>query len=166
MIARLIGTFLALLTTPAVAQDYGPDYDPAVLSGCLASPAGYNNPAVCIGMAASHCMEGEAGQSTVGVGYCFSSEWEDWDARLNAAYAEARANAAAADADMVEFNERLAGSEQALIDQQRAWITWRDLACTYEASRWGGGTGGGPASAQCLMQLTAQQTLFLWDRLQ
>jgi uncharacterized protein YecT (DUF1311 family) len=48
---------------------------------------------------------------------------------------------------------------------QRAWIGYRDAACAYEESQWGGGTGGGPASVDCAMRLTARQALALEARL-
>ena len=48
---------------------------------------------------------------------------------------------------------------------QRAWIAWRDAACLYEVSQWGGGTGGGPAGADCMMRLAGEQALALEDRL-
>ena len=44
---------------------------------------------------------------------------------------------------------------------RRAWIAFRDAACNYEATRWGGGTGAGPAAADCVMKLTARQALHL-----
>jgi uncharacterized protein YecT (DUF1311 family) len=48
---------------------------------------------------------------------------------------------------------------------QRAWIEFRDKACTYEAALWQGGTGQGPAAISCLMEQTARQALSLdvWE---
>ena len=48
---------------------------------------------------------------------------------------------------------------------QRAWIAYRDAACAYEASQWGGGTGAGPAATGCMMTLTGRQALALEERL-
>jgi uncharacterized protein YecT (DUF1311 family) len=48
---------------------------------------------------------------------------------------------------------------------QRAWIGYRDAACDYERAQWGGGSGGGPATAGCLMRLTGEQALALEGRL-
>ena len=48
---------------------------------------------------------------------------------------------------------------------QRAWTAYRDAACAYEVSTWGGATGGGPAGEDCMMRLTARQALVLEDRL-
>ena len=57
------------------------------------------------------------------------------------------------------------GVADALREMQRAWIVFRDKACTYEASLWQGGTGRGPAAINCLMQQTARQALSLdvWE---
>jgi uncharacterized protein YecT (DUF1311 family) len=44
---------------------------------------------------------------------------------------------------------------EALRDMQRAWIAYRDASCDYERAQWGGGTGGGPATAGCLMRTRA-----------
>ena len=48
---------------------------------------------------------------------------------------------------------------------QRAWIGYRDAACAYEASQWGGGTGAGPAAVGCMMTLTGRQALALEEKL-
>ena len=44
---------------------------------------------------------------------------------------------------------------------QRAWIAYRDARCGYEYSLWQGGTGGGPASVACYMEVTGEQALYL-----
>jgi uncharacterized protein YecT (DUF1311 family) len=54
---------------------------------------------------------------------------------------------------------------EALRGMQRAWIVYRDEACDYERAQWAGGTGGGPATAACLMQQTGEQALALEGRL-
>jgi uncharacterized protein YecT (DUF1311 family) len=53
----------------------------------------------------------------------------------------------------------------ALQEMQRAWIAFRDTTCQYEVTQWGGGTGSGPAFADCRMRTTARQALTLEDRL-
>ena len=151
---------LALLAGPALAQEE-PHYDPDVLRTCLAATDWGD----CISVAADACLATDAGSTTLGVGYCYNAAWEDWDKRLNETYAEAVRQARDLDADNAEGPYDLASSEEALRTAQRAWIAFRDAACEYEGTRWSGGTGGGPASAQCLMDLTARQTVFLRDRL-
>lgn len=163
-----LGALMAtVLAVPVAAQDYPEEYDPSVLQGCLDATWFRDGPlSECIGVGAAHCLQSEAGGSNIGIGYCFGAEWQQWDGLLNQTYQTLLAEQAAADADMMEFNEALAVGEETLRDMQRAWIAYRDAACAFEYAQWGGGTGGGPASAQCHMELTARQTLFLMERLQ
>ena len=157
------GGAMLLWAVSASAQDL--DYDPRVLDGCLDGYAGAVDKSICIGMGAAHCIQTEAGSSTVGLGYCFSEEFEQWDARLNRVYQALLVDQVQRDNDIRDFNENLAVAEERLRQMQRAWITYRDAACDWEYAQWGGGTGAGPASAQCMMELTARQTLFLEARL-
>ncbi|AGI67720.1 putative DUF1311 family protein [Octadecabacter antarcticus 307] len=136
MKSPLIATLIALIGygPPAFAQNI--DYEPKIRSSCL-DGTGEADCATCIGQVVDACIQTDAGSSTVGIGMCISSEWQQLDDRLNAAYQ----------------------------DIQRGWIVYRDTACDWEMVQWGGGTGGGPASVACMMRLTAQQTLFLENHL-
>ena len=69
--------------------------------------------------------------------------------------------AKSADEDTAMYQPELPKQAEALRDMQRAWITFRDAACDYERSQWGGGTGGGPATLACLMRMTGEQALLL-----
>ena len=102
-------------------------------------------------------MEGEGGSSTVGMGFCLGAERDWWDDRLNTAYGEVMTRAEAGDAELDSLDAAGPRQAGALRDMQRAWIAFRDAACEYEATRWGGGTGAGPAAAQCALTLTARQ---------
>lgn len=79
---------------------------------------------------------------------CAHLAWEAADAALNEAYAEARAAL------------RLHGEPAAgfLRDAQRAWITFRDLACTAEVQPYAGGTIQSMLYANCLERLTLRRT--------
>jgi len=147
--------------SPSFAQDL--DYDPDILSLCLENAENLTDRTSCIGRGAAECIVGEAGQSTIGLGYCYSAEWEDWDTRLNTTYTSMRSGQAELAEDNAAFNANIPNATDAMRDMQRAWITYRDAACQWEAIQWSGGTGAGPASAQCMMRLTAQQTLFLQE---
>ncbi|WP_308917561.1 lysozyme inhibitor LprI family protein [Jannaschia sp. LMIT008] len=145
---RLAALLIVVATTTATAQDLR--YDPGVTLGCL---AGTTVSERCVGAAARACMdETSGGRTTVGMGGCLDAERRFWDDRLNAAYGPLRA-------------AHRAGGEgpraDALRDMQRAWIAYRDAACTYERMGWLGGTGGDPATAECLMEATARQALVL-----
>ena len=99
------------------------------------------------------------------MGFCYGAEYDYWDARLNAAYGALMAMEKAAEAELGELGSAAPSPAAALRDMQRAWIGYRDAACLYEVSQWGGGTGGGPAGAGCMMQITGEQALALEARL-
>lgn len=154
---------LACLATPALAQDPPEDYDPAVIPTCLQGLA-VQDRAISIGRAAEDCIAGEAGSSNVGIGMCYSAEWRQWDDRLNAAYQTLLDQQADLAADNAAFNTNIPDAVDLMRDMQRNWIVYRDAACEWEYVQWGGGSGAGPASVACMLQLTAQQTLFLEAR--
>ena len=95
------------------------------------------------------------------MGECLDRELTFWDEMLNANYKAQMARAKASDEENKQYNPNLPSQSTALRDMQRAWITYRDAACDYERSQWGGGTGGGPATYACLMELTGLQALRL-----
>jgi uncharacterized protein YecT (DUF1311 family) len=148
---------------PVAAQDDAPSFDPAPTQDCLAIAA---SPSACIGLAADACMSDEVGSSTVGMGFCLGEEWQWWDARLNEVYGDLMAQARAADEENAGFGGPVPPSQaEALRAMQRAWIAYRDAACDFARAQFGGGTGGGPAAAECLMRQTALQTFHLEDQL-
>lgn len=160
---RAILAALALvLPVQAGAQDIS--FSPAATLACLLDAEGVAR-LECVGASASQCMDSPGGSSTVGMGYCLNRELGFWDDRLNAAYGDLRAVERGIAVEMTDIAARVPDTVGALRDMQRAWIGYRDAACIYEYSTWGGGTGGGPAHAACLMDLTARQTLMLEDRL-
>lgn len=148
-------------TAPKVqAQEF--QFSPAATETCFADMAEEQNPNTCIGASALACMEAtDGGWSTVGMSTCLEQERLYWDARLNAAYGNTRRDAKATDAEMAEIGSSVASQADFLRDMQRAWITYRDATCDYERSFWGGGSGGGPATVSCHMNMTAAQALYL-----
>jgi uncharacterized protein YecT (DUF1311 family) len=155
---------LALMGSPVFADDLDDAYDPAVLQTCLDQFPLLRAQASCIGVGAAKCIEGDAGSSTVGYGFCMSAEWEDWDARLNAVYAVLLVQQANLNDALQAYNPVFPDPVAEMKRMQRAWIVYRDAACDWEHLQWSGGTGAGPATAECLLRLTAQQTLFLEQR--
>lgn len=149
---------------PVQAQDYPEDYDPTILPACLAEQPRQRQ-MMCIFAASDACMRTEAGMSTLGVGTCFGAEWQQWDRRLNVAYQALLIQQADVAEDNAAFNENIPNALDLLRKMQREWIVYRDTTCEWEYVQWGGGTGGGPASAACMLRLTALQTLFLEDHL-
>lgn len=148
---------LLLVAAPAAAQDFA--YDPALLTSCLQTNAA--KPDSCIGAASKVCLEGEGGSTTVGTVSCLAAENAQWDALLNTAYEAVLAEAESTDAELKQLGSAADPQAPALREMQRSWIAFRDAACSYEASRWGGGSGAGPAATGCVMQLTARQALRL-----
>lgn len=154
---------LALLPLGAAAQDAAPAFDASIVTGCVAESDPDARPESCIGRAANSCMEQPGGSTTVGMSSCLSQETAVWDGMLNEAYQTLMTSAEEADAEMAQLGSAAEPQAPALREMQRRWIAYRDAACTYERTRWGGGSGAGPASAGCAMNLTARQALWLRD---
>ncbi|RJE79759.1 lysozyme inhibitor LprI family protein [Paracoccus sp. JM45] len=147
------------LSGPAMAQDGMPQFQDDLLATCLTEQG--DTPEACINKAADLCMNAEGGYSTVGMSYCLSQELAQWDRLLNTAYADVMAQSETADARMDDLGSVAPKQAPLLQQMQRNWIAFRDAACSYEGSRWGGGTGAGPAGTQCLLTQTARQYLWL-----
>ena len=147
-----LGIALMLCASPLAAQDL--QYTDRGTEICLADADGFAAEMACVGVSANQCMGG-----------CLDRELQFWDQRLNDNYAAVMVQAKRMDADAIPGPEGSPGVADALREMQRAWIVFRDKACTYEASLWQGGTGRGPAAINCLMQQTARQALSLdvWE---
>lgn len=157
---RRLCAAMILCTGPAMAQDV--TYDAGVTTTCLAGAADTAGKSFCIGRASDLCMaRTPGGGSTVGMVGCYDRELRWWDARLNTVYGQLMAEEKATDAEMKRIGATAPSLSESLRAMQRAWIPYRDAACDYERANWGGGTGGGPATLACLMDLTARQTLRL-----
>ncbi|MNJ69263.1 hypothetical protein D3C77_655930 [compost metagenome] len=76
---------------------------------------------------------------------CAFQDYQRADARLNAAY-----------------KKRVATLDKAQLDRlrtaQRAWITFRDAQCRYEAGVYEGGSMAPLVHSSCLTKLTEQRT--------
>jgi uncharacterized protein YecT (DUF1311 family) len=108
-------------------------------------------PESCIGVVSMSCAGAEGKVSDNGQIACFNRELDVWDARLNDAY---RRVISRADTDV-----RLR-----FIKVQRAWLTWRDASCAQPNVVFQG-TMAGPMQAQCLLDATARQAIWLetWE---
>ena len=118
----------------------------------------------CVGRAAADCMLTPRGDTTVGMVLCLNGEFDYWDARLKAAYAERMASDEANDTEKSELGAVTSSVAENLRLMQRAWTSFRDASCQYEQARWMGGSGGRTAFAACRMQETARQALKLEGR--
>ncbi|TMV57324.1 DUF1311 domain-containing protein [Thioclava sp. BHET1] len=146
MRAAVILTMALMAPLPGMAQA-PTDAVAAQAGACLATGQGK----ACIGRAAKACMGAPEGQTTLGMVDCAMAERGYWDDLLNRAY------------KVVMAREKAAGGTgaQALREMQRAWIAYRDARCGFEASGYDGGTIVGPIVAQCQLQMTAEQALYL-----
>ena len=151
---RAVLIAVSLVAAPAAAQDL--PFSIAATEACLAATPG---DAGCIGASATACIETPDGGSTVGMGSCLIREYEYWEARLAAVEPALIEQAREMDVYLDEIDSVAGRQTPALAKMQTAWRAYRDAYCDYEASRWGGGTGIGPAMAGCLMQLTGVQAL-------
>ncbi len=79
---------------------------------------------------------------------CAALDYEAADAELNAAYAAA-----------MEVARSYDGQQEALLrDAQRAWIAFRDAACSAEASLVEGGSMQPMVGSGCLARVTRERT--------
>ncbi|UWP97434.1 DUF1311 domain-containing protein [Aliiroseovarius crassostreae] len=155
---------LTCVGAPALAQDITYSFDATL--NCLAEKGGEGEAHQCFGASANACMEStEYGWSTASMVQCLDAEAHDWDRRLNAAYGLLMKQSKIVDAEMAELGSSVPSQAEALRAMQRAWIPFRDASCEYERSTWGGGTGGGPASLSCYLDLTARQAWSLEQNL-
>ncbi|RED11880.1 lysozyme inhibitor LprI family protein [Pontivivens insulae] len=146
---------------PAAGQDFAYSDDATVQ--CLnQAEANATTPLYCIGASADQCIDDNPhGSSTIGLGVCFSEEAGFWDSVLNAEYQRLLGETAEFEKANADAGINAPPLEPSLRDMQRRWIDYRDQRCTFEAAQWGGGTGMGPATAECFMRATAEQALYL-----
>lgn len=159
----------ALITFTFLAQTVGAQelpFTPAATESCLAGAASLSVRDGCVGKSAEACYSAEGVHSSYAIGVCFGAEADYWDTRLNEVYTALLDAETAMHDDMRAIGATVPDAAAALRDMQRTWIHFRDAACWYEYTTWGGGTGGGPANAECLMHVTARQALELEVRLE
>lgn len=159
-------TCLILTAIPGIEQAAADEInftDWATTSCISNAPAGHAQ-LDCIGKSAQDCMQTTRhGETTVGMMACYDAERAYWDDRLNMAYQVLISQHRSSDRELQKLGSAAPSVAEALQAMQRTWIAWRDASCRYERTIWLGGTGGGPATAACLMMLTARQALALED---
>lgn len=155
--------WLVFLALPATAEDL--PFSPVATEACLDGATERGAREACIGGSAEACYSREGVYSNYAIGVCFGAEADYWDVRLNTVYAALIKAETAMLEEMRGIGATVPDTVTALREMQRAWIPYRDAACWYEYTTWGGGTGAGPANAECLMHLTGRQALDLEARL-
>ncbi len=157
-LAMALGLLAGSASAPAAQQLV---YSDEHTASCLNVGKTPQQREACISVSANACMEDTpGGYSTAVMGGCLEKELNWWDRRLNRVYRQEMKRAKAEDAAM-GFAGTPQSQARALRAMQRAWITYRDASCDYQASLWTGGTGAGPARIGCLMDMTAKQSLVL-----
>jgi uncharacterized protein YecT (DUF1311 family) len=143
-----------LLLLPMAAAAEGTD-------GIRACMADADTPAACIGTLSRDCIAArEDGETTLGMTECIAEETAAWDALLNAQYAAIMDLFRMQDASGDVLGADLT-REATLRAAQRAWIRFRDADCTMQAARYGQGSLGRVAAANCVMGMTAERTIEL-----
>ena len=153
---------VALLGPGAVWADEV--FDPAPVEACLEGAASRGEALDCVGRGARACWEAEGSSAPIIVGPCLGAENAYWEARMAAALEELRDRAGQTDADHGGLG-RPASAVESLDGAQAAWESFRDAACDYVTAVWGPGSGQGPAWMACVLQRTAEQALWLEERL-
>lgn len=86
---------------------------------------------------------------------CARAEWQAADAELNSAYQMAMDFMRSIDADLPAEEQ---GAAKALRDAQRAWISFRDLACQAEGYLMQGGSAQPMIISGCMTVLTQERS--------
>lgn len=97
---------------------------------------------------AAECIEPQQQQL---MNACAQKDYEVADAALNSAWKSAKSFADAI------------GEGDALLDAQRAWLSYRDAACEVHASPFEGGSLQPLIRTTCLSELTAERTRMLLE---
>ncbi|MCX7564978.1 lysozyme inhibitor LprI family protein [Sulfitobacter sp. F26169L] len=119
-----------------------------VMAALVVAGAAWSAPTAAQAQTAAQCI---APQTQQLMNACAAKEYAQADAALNAAWKPAKAFADAI------------GKGSALLEAQRAWIAYRDIACDAHASPFEGGSMQPLIRATCLSELTAARTRMLLE---
>lgn len=110
--------------------------------------------ALLAGPAAAQEVDCDNAQVQVEMNFCAEQAWLAADAEMNAAWDRAKQAAQIMDADLPEQQR---GIWQALLEGQRAWITYRDKTCEAEGGPMRGGSAEPLLIYGCMERLS-------WER--
>ena len=111
-----------------------------------------DDPYACLGRVEKPCEDAPAGETTGGAMRCADRETAVWAMRAKAA-----SDAIAARLEPGRLRLFRAADE--------AWVSYRNAACSYEASIYMGGTLAKVVAADCVLRETADRALELEDNL-
>lgn len=150
---------LLALAAPVAAQDLVYSNDATL--ACVNAAATPDARKACIGKSSGVCMEAtQSGGTTVGRSNCVSRELDFWEYALNENYRLSVEKAEKEDAIKADYAPAVAPT---LREMQQAWVGYRDARCNFEMAQWGGGSGSSTASMNCLLGMTGNQALYLYD---
>jgi uncharacterized protein YecT (DUF1311 family) len=107
----------------------------------------------CIGVVSTPCLDAPTNGSTVAMADCLRRETTIWDERLNAAYKSWTSKCDSS--DICEARRKL----------ERVWLAYRDARCTLPYPEAQGGTIAVIEQADCLLDATARQAIWIDQRL-
>ncbi len=91
--------------------------------------------------------------------FCAERDWMIADGDLNDAYKAAQGVMKGIDAEFPATQNKASSD---LRDAQRAWVTFRDAACSAEGFLWYGGSGEQMIIYSCRARLTRDRAADLW----
>jgi uncharacterized protein YecT (DUF1311 family) len=158
---KYLACAFAMLTSPVAAEV---NYDPMVLEVCMGHFEADQAQATCIGWGTQACLRDLIANTPATVAACTAAEAQDWDNRLNDLYATTIVQQKIYEQVLQSHGHVGAVPEDLLRDMQRKWVVYRDAACGWDQILWNSGQGTETAQVDCMMQLTAQQFLYLYHR--
>lgn len=164
---RAIVLMICLLLLPVWA--HADDGDQAAVNDqvrdCFEAAPSVGDKRACIFKASEACQAADdGGYTTLGMSMCNQAEAEAWDVLLNREYKAAMAAGKLMDEDEAAHYPNLDKRTETLRDAQRAWIVFRDAECRNAYANWGSGSMRHIAGTACLLELTAERTIALWDK--
>ena len=150
---------------PGAADEIDQDAVNARVRACFETGASIADKRLCMFKASEACQaEEEGGYSTLGMSMCNQAEAEAWDVLLNAEYKAAMAAGKVMDEDEAAHFPNLDKRVDTLRAAQRAWIAFRDAECLNAYASWGSGSMRHIAGTACMLEMTAERTIALWDK--
>ena len=154
---------LPALTLPAAAQD-AVRFDIAPTTECIAQARRSAERMLCVGEAARACHQRVQGATTLDVSLCMAEETKYWTARMTDALGAMHDKAEESDRAFAETDlaEKVPFKlTEDLAAMQTAWEAWRETRCAFEAMLRRGTPYAATAAANCMLQQTGAQALFL-----
>lgn len=137
----------ALASLETLARAAPVPKDAKAIEACIATATPSRRDA-CIGIVANPCLDADTG-TTAGMNGCLDREYVIWDAWLNRDYAL--------------YRNKLAEDGKALLKEvEQLFIALKDKRCAFDYAVNGGGTMYSTTNAQCRMDETARQ--WIWVR--